>query len=82
MPTTEDITFIINQLHEIEAKGAARSLEFMDRNITRLKNKFEELGWKPKDWSDLWRTELRDRISLLDQPREVIGLTLKKMGFS
>ncbi len=50
--------------------------------IAYRRDKFEELGWKPKDWSDLWRTELRDRISLLDQPREVIGLTLKKMGLS
>ncbi|MEW6496236.1 MAG: extracellular solute-binding protein [Cyanobacteriota bacterium] len=46
------------------------------------KDKFEELGWMPTDWSDLWRPELRDRISLLAQPREVIGLTLKKLGFS
>jgi putative spermidine/putrescine transport system substrate-binding protein len=46
------------------------------------RNKFQKLGWKPKDWSDLWRQELRDRISLLDQPREVIGLTLKKLGES
>lgn len=46
------------------------------------KDKFEELGWMPTDWSDLWRPELRDRISLLDQPREVIGLTLKKLGLS
>src|SRR5919199_1848377 len=46
------------------------------------RDKFKELGWIPKDWSDLWRPQLRDRISLLDQPREVIGLTLKKLGLS
>ncbi|HEY9651362.1 MAG TPA: extracellular solute-binding protein [Coleofasciculaceae cyanobacterium] len=46
------------------------------------RDKFKELGWTPKDWSDLWRPELRDRISLLDQPREVIGLVLKKLGHS
>jgi putative spermidine/putrescine transport system substrate-binding protein len=45
-------------------------------------DKFKKLGWQPRDWSDLWRPELRDRISLLDQPREVIGLTLKKLGHS
>jgi putative spermidine/putrescine transport system substrate-binding protein len=50
--------------------------------IAYRRDKFEELGWTPKDWSDLWRPELRDRISLLDQPREVIGLTLKKLGLS
>ncbi len=45
-------------------------------------DEFEKLGWTPTDWSDLWREELRDRISLLNQPREVIGLTLKKLGYS
>lgn len=45
-------------------------------------DRFAELGWVPKDWSDLWRSELRGKISLLDQPREVIGLTLKKLGYS
>lgn len=45
-------------------------------------DKFKELGWTPQDWSDLWRSEVRSRISLLDQPREVIGLVLKKLGRS
>jgi putative spermidine/putrescine transport system substrate-binding protein len=50
--------------------------------IAYRQDKFKELGWTPTDWQDLWREELRDRISLLDQPREVIGLTLKKLGHS
>ena len=50
--------------------------------IAYRREQFESLGWTPTDWSDLWREELRDRISLLNQPREVIGLTLKKLGFS
>lgn len=44
---------------------------FRDRNLT-----------PPKDWADLWREDLRGRIGLLDQPREIIGLTLKKLGQS
>ncbi|MDX2239501.1 MAG: extracellular solute-binding protein [Leptolyngbyaceae cyanobacterium bins.302] len=36
----------------------------------------------PTDWSDLWREDLRRRSSLLDNPREVIGLTLKKLNQS
>jgi putative spermidine/putrescine transport system substrate-binding protein len=36
----------------------------------------------PTDWADLWRPELQGRISLLDGPRETIGLTLKKLGQS
>lgn len=45
-------------------------------------DKFRQLGWTPTDWSDLWRPELKRRFSLLDQPREVIGLTLKTLGHS
>lgn len=50
--------------------------------IAYNRDKFKKLGWKPQDWADLWRPELRGRISMLDQPREVIGLTLKKLGAS
>lgn len=50
--------------------------------IAYNQDKFKKRGWKPKDWSDLWRPELRGRISMLDQSREVIGLTLKKLGAS
>lgn len=35
-----------------------------------------------RDWSDLWRPELRGKLTLLDHPREVIGLTLKRLGRS
>ncbi len=43
---------------------------------------FADLGWQPSDWSDLWRPELKQRIALVDDPREAIGLTLKKLGYS
>ncbi len=35
-----------------------------------------------RDWADLWRPDLRHRLTLPDHPREVIGLTLKKLGRS
>ncbi|MBW4516671.1 MAG: extracellular solute-binding protein [Timaviella obliquedivisa GSE-PSE-MK23-08B] len=44
--------------------------------------KFESLGWVPKDWSDLWRPELKGHLSLPDSARTVIGLVLKKLGQS
>lgn len=51
--------------------------------IAYRRDKFESNGWKPPtDWGDLWREELRDRISVLDRPREAIGLILKKLGHS
>jgi putative spermidine/putrescine transport system substrate-binding protein len=36
----------------------------------------------PTNWADLWNPKLRQRVSLLDRSREVIGLTLKKLGYS
>lgn len=42
----------------------------------------DKIAGTPTDWSDLWREELQDRISLVDNYREVIGLTLKKLGYS
>ncbi|MEM9271739.1 MAG: extracellular solute-binding protein [Cyanobacteria bacterium P01_F01_bin.143] len=56
--------------------------------IAYRKDKFEEFnqGKSEKlvinDWSDLWRPELAGKISLLDNYREIIGLTLKKLGYS
>ena len=50
--------------------------------IAYKSDKLNELGLTIKDWQDLWNPELRDRISLLDSPRETIGLTLKKLGYS
>ncbi|HEY9771703.1 MAG TPA: extracellular solute-binding protein [Coleofasciculaceae cyanobacterium] len=50
--------------------------------IAYQSDKLDELGITVSDWQDLWQPELRDRISLLDSPREVIGLTLKKLGRS
>lgn len=42
----------------------------------------DKLSWTPTDWSDLWREEVKGRVSLLNNYREVIGLTLKKLGYS
>jgi putative spermidine/putrescine transport system substrate-binding protein len=44
--------------------------------------KFKPLGWVPKDWSDLWRPELKGHLSLPDSPRTVIAVALKKLGQS
>ncbi len=50
--------------------------------IVYWRDKFEDLGWTPQTWDDLWRQELQNRVAMVDQPREVIGLTLKKLGYS
>ena len=50
--------------------------------IAYRKDKLSELNLTITDWQDLWNSQLGDRISLLDSPRETIGLTLKKLGYS
>ncbi len=35
-----------------------------------------------RDWADLWRPELRRRLTLPDHPREVISLALQSLGRS
>ncbi|NEO27518.1 MAG: extracellular solute-binding protein [Kamptonema sp. SIO4C4] len=50
--------------------------------IVYNKQALKKLDWFPQDWDDLWDERLRDRISVIDQPREIIGLTLKKLGYS
>ena len=50
--------------------------------IAYNRDKIAELGLTIEDWQDLWQPKLRGRLSLLDSPREVIGLTLKKLGRS
>ena len=50
--------------------------------IAYRSDKLSKLGWTPTDWDDLWREDIRDRLSLLDSSRETIGLTLKKLGYS
>ena len=50
--------------------------------IAYRNDKFKALGWQPTDWNDLWNQDIKNRFSLLNQPREVIGLTLKKLGYS
>lgn len=73
-----------NNQGQLDAKGKVWAVPYRWGNtvIVYNRDKFKSLGWIPTDWSDLWREELHDRISILDQPREAIGLTLKKLGQS
>ena len=67
---------------ETQGKVWAAPYQWGTTLIAYRVDKFKSLGWEPKDWSDLWRPELKGNISLLNQAREVIGLTLKKLGKS
>ena len=73
-----------NDLGQLDAQGEvwAAPYRWGTTVIAYNRDKFKSLVWTPNDWSDLWRPEMRERISLLDQQREVIGLTLKKLGQS
>lgn len=69
---------------KLDPKGSIWALPYRwgSTAIAYRTDKLEELGWTPKDWSDLWNPQLQGRISLPDSPRQVIGLTLKKLGHS
>ena len=69
---------------ELDANGAIWGAPYRWGTvlIAYRRDKFKELGWTPSDWGDLWREDLRERLSVIDQPREIIGLTLKKLGYS
>ncbi|MGA9378402.1 MAG: extracellular solute-binding protein [Phormidium sp.] len=72
-----------NQQGNIDLKGQVWGAPYRwgTTMIVYRRDIFKAKGFPPpQDWDDLWRTELRDRISLLDQSREVIGLTLKKIN--
>ncbi|WP_088242396.1 extracellular solute-binding protein [Calothrix rhizosoleniae] len=73
-----------NQEGKLDAQGKiwAAPYRWGSTMIVYRRDKFKELGWQPQDWQDLWHPDLRDRISVLEQPREVIGLVLKKLGKS
>ncbi len=50
--------------------------------VTAIAYRQDRVGQPIRDWADLWRPELAGKITLPDHPREVIGLTLKKLGRS
>ncbi|MFD1899150.1 ABC transporter substrate-binding protein [Enterococcus termitis] len=37
---------------------------------------------KIKHWDDLWRSDLKDNVMLIDGAREVLGLSLNSLGYS
>jgi putative spermidine/putrescine transport system substrate-binding protein len=49
---------------------------------TAIAYRSDKLKFDITQWSDLWRPELAQKLSLPDDAREVIGLVLKKMGQS
>ncbi len=49
---------------------------------TAIAYRSDKLKFDITQWADLWRPELKQKLSLPDDAREVIGLVLKKMGQS
>ena len=49
---------------------------------TAIAYRQDRLEFEINQWSDLWRPEIKQKLSLPDDAREVIGLVLKKMGQS
>ncbi len=49
---------------------------------TAIAYREDKIKFEIKQWSDLWRSEFKNKLTLPDDAREVIGLVLKKMGQS
>lgn len=49
---------------------------------TAIAYRSDKLKFSITQWSDLWRSELKGKLTLPDDAREVIGLVLKKIGQS
>ncbi len=49
---------------------------------TAIAYRSDRIDFAITSWADLWRPELKGRLTLPDDAREVIGLTLKKLGHS
>lgn len=74
-----------NEQGQVDSQGPVWGIpyRFGSTVIAYRRDLLEKRGLQPPtDWHDLWRPEFRGRISLLNQPREVIGLALKKLGQS
>uniref|UniRef100_A0A832H2Z3 Extracellular solute-binding protein n=1 Tax=Oscillatoriales cyanobacterium SpSt-402 TaxID=2282168 RepID=A0A832H2Z3_9CYAN len=74
-----------NQQGQLDPNGQVWALPYRIGTtvIAYRRDIFEQRNLQPPtDWSDLWRGDLQGRIALLDNPREIIGLTLKKLGKS
>jgi len=49
---------------------------------TSIAYRSDKLKFEITSWADLWRPELKRKLTLPDNDREVIGLVLKKLGYS
>ncbi|MEO0846175.1 MAG: extracellular solute-binding protein [Cyanobacteria bacterium J06648_1] len=84
LPSSWQKLVLRNPQGDLDSNGAIYGAPYRwgSAVIAYRRDKLKPLNINIKDWQDLWQPELRDRISLLDSPREVIGLTLKKLGQS
>lgn len=74
-----------NQQGLLDAKGSVWGVPYRMGTtlIAYRRDIFEQRNLQPPtDWEDLWRPDLKRRIAVLNQPRSVIGFTLKKLGQS
>lgn len=74
LPRFQNPIYDPNNRHSIPLSWGTTGLIYNAKRLATL----------PKDWDYLWRyqNELNRKISLLNDPREVFGLALKKLGYS
>ncbi len=49
--------------------------------VTGIVYNSRRLGKAPSGWGDLWEAALRRKVTMLDDPSEVLGACLKKLGY-
>ncbi|WP_439637748.1 extracellular solute-binding protein [Gloeomargarita lithophora] len=49
---------------------------------TVLAYRRDKLDWQPQDWGDLWRPDLRQRVSGIAQFREWLAISFRRLGLS
>jgi len=50
--------------------------------VTAIAYRTDKVSSPLTSWADLWRSEIKGKITLPDDAREVIGLALKKLGYN
>ena len=62
-------------------QGVAHSIPYM-WGLTGIVYNRKAIGHALTGWSDLWEPALKGKITMLDDPAEVLGVCLKKLGYS
>lgn len=79
MPNT---AYILPELQNPPYDPGGRHSVVYTWGVTGIAYNTKYIKTAPSSWSDLWNDNYKDRLILLNDSREVIGMALKKRGYS